>query len=193
MAQLIPENCKKKIDNLGRITLPKGLRDRWLISNDDDMEVFTAVVDNRQCICLSKPVEEKEDGDLVRAIQLLTSNGFEVKTPDNNILLNDLWYLSKKFYKVVEYNYKEDTYFEVKSDGEKKVYNNLKHWVNEFAPVGVREADRASFFEFFDENSENYLKKIEYYRLVDGEWVLVRMEAIEMYDEIMLLIVEKMD
>lgn len=58
MGQLIPENVTKKIDNLGRITLPKGLRDRMYLSNDNsELEIFTAVIDGRPCICLSSPVD----------------------------------------------------------------------------------------------------------------------------------------
>lgn len=56
---LIPENVTKKIDSLGRITLPKGLRDRMYLSNDNaELEIFTAYIDGRQCICLSSPVDE---------------------------------------------------------------------------------------------------------------------------------------
>lgn len=54
---LIPENCTRKLDSLGRITLPKGLRDRMYLNNDvDELEIFTAQIDGRQCIVLSKPV-----------------------------------------------------------------------------------------------------------------------------------------
>lgn len=58
MGNLIPENVTKKIDSLGRITLPKGLRDRMYLSNDnDELEIFTAVIDGRPCICLASPVD----------------------------------------------------------------------------------------------------------------------------------------
>lgn len=59
MAQLVPENVIKKIDNLGRITLPKGLRDRMYLTNgNEELEIFTAEIDGRQCICLASPVNK---------------------------------------------------------------------------------------------------------------------------------------
>lgn len=59
MAQLVPENVTKVLDHLGRITLPKGLRDRMYLSNGNSkLEIFTAVIDGRNCICLTSPVDE---------------------------------------------------------------------------------------------------------------------------------------
>ena len=36
-----PENTTRKIDALGRVTIPKGMRDRMGIRENDDMELFT--------------------------------------------------------------------------------------------------------------------------------------------------------
>lgn len=47
MAQLIPENTTRKLDSLGRITLPKGLRDRMFLSDNAELELFTANIDGR--------------------------------------------------------------------------------------------------------------------------------------------------
>lgn len=56
MPMLRPENVVKKVDNLGRITLPKGLRDRMYINSDnDELEIFTMDVDGKMYICLSSP------------------------------------------------------------------------------------------------------------------------------------------
>lgn len=49
-----PENTTRKVDGLGRITLPKGLRDRMLLATDDEVELFTMEQNGREFICLSK-------------------------------------------------------------------------------------------------------------------------------------------
>lgn len=77
MAQLIPENVIRKLDPLGRITLPKGLRDRMYLSNDNaELEIFTAVIDGRQCICLSSPVDEVTR--LLAAAEIFAECGVEL-------------------------------------------------------------------------------------------------------------------
>lgn len=48
-----PENTTRKIDALGRVTIPKGLRDRMGIRENDDMELFTMESGGREYICLS--------------------------------------------------------------------------------------------------------------------------------------------
>lgn len=73
MGQLIPENTSRKVDNLGRITIPKGLRDRMSLAEGAELELFTANVDGRQCICLASPVDEEE-----RAITFLLEKGYTV-------------------------------------------------------------------------------------------------------------------
>lgn len=48
-----PENTTRKIDALGRVTIPKGLRDRMGIRENDDLELFTMESGGREYICLS--------------------------------------------------------------------------------------------------------------------------------------------
>ena len=48
-----PENTTRKIDALGRVTIPKGLRDRMGLHENDDMELFTMESGGREFICLA--------------------------------------------------------------------------------------------------------------------------------------------
>lgn len=77
MKQLIPENASKKLDSLGRITLPKGLRDRMFLSDNAELEIYTANIDGRQCICLAPPVDT--NAEIEAAIKLLEANGYTVR------------------------------------------------------------------------------------------------------------------
>ena len=77
MSQLIPENTTRKLDALGRITLPKGLRDRMFLSDNAELELFTANIDGRQCICLSKPITEEEE--IQQAVDFLVGKGYLIE------------------------------------------------------------------------------------------------------------------
>lgn len=50
---LLPENANKRIDNLGRITLPKGLRSRLCLETGTEMELYTMAHDGRLYICMT--------------------------------------------------------------------------------------------------------------------------------------------
>lgn len=76
MAQLVPENATRKLDTLGRITLPKGLRDRMFLEVNDELELFTANIDGRNCICMARPVSEEDE--IETAINFLLDKGYEV-------------------------------------------------------------------------------------------------------------------
>lgn len=77
MVQLIPENTSKKVDSLGRITLPKGMRARLNVTDGTEMEFFTLMVDGQQCIVM-KQVSADDEEELERAIELLDRKGYEV-------------------------------------------------------------------------------------------------------------------
>ena len=48
-----PAKTTIKIDALGRVTIPKGLRDRMGLHENDDMELFTMESGGREFICLA--------------------------------------------------------------------------------------------------------------------------------------------
>lgn len=49
---LRPENAKRRVDSLGRVTLPKGLRDRMYLSENDELELFTFDYEGKMYIAL---------------------------------------------------------------------------------------------------------------------------------------------
>jgi bifunctional DNA-binding transcriptional regulator/antitoxin component of YhaV-PrlF toxin-antitoxin module len=49
-----PENTSRKLDTLGRITLPKSLRNRMSLKTDDEVEFFTMEHNGREYICIAK-------------------------------------------------------------------------------------------------------------------------------------------
>lgn len=55
---LIPENTTRKLDNLGRIVIPKGLRTRLDISDGEELEFFTMQADGKNFICLTNNHEQ---------------------------------------------------------------------------------------------------------------------------------------
>lgn len=77
MATLRPENVIKTVDNLGRITLPKGLRDRMYINSDNnELEIFTMEVDGKMYICLASP--DTVDNRLYAAAEIFAELGVEL-------------------------------------------------------------------------------------------------------------------
>ena len=50
--RLEAENTSRKIDNLGRIVIPKGLRDRFGIKNNDELEYYVMECEGKKYICL---------------------------------------------------------------------------------------------------------------------------------------------
>lgn len=58
---LIPENTKRKVDSLGRIVIPKGMRDRFGIHENDELEFLSLELDGTHFVCVTngKTVDPK--------------------------------------------------------------------------------------------------------------------------------------
>lgn len=123
---------------------------------------------------------------------------------DKEILLHDLYILSKSFYKVIEVNLNDGTYFEVKVDDEEPhIYSNIKYWMDEFiAAGGVHKDDVEKFKRFFDpfilKTKIDKWPKVFYRRLINGEYRKVCMEVIPMdnysqEDSIVFIIVKDIE
>ena len=122
---------------------------------------------------------------------------------NKEVLLHDLYLLSSSYYKVIEVNLDDGTYFEVKvNDEEPHVYNNIKYWMDEFiAAGGVHPDDVERFKEFFNPfilktKIMDKWPRVFYQRLIDGEYKEVCMEVIPMdnyspEDPIVLIVVKE--
>ena len=52
--ELIKENTTRKVDSLGRVSIPKGMRDRLEIGVNDEMEFYLLNADNgEQYVCMT--------------------------------------------------------------------------------------------------------------------------------------------
>lgn len=113
------------------------------------------------------------------------------------ILMNDLMLLANRFYKVVEANLNDGTYFEVKSDGTPgKTYRNLNHWATEFGKTEVHHNEKDRFMNFF--NRLEQFPVVYYRRKINDTWRWVCMEVIpfDTYtpeDKVVLIIVRDVE
>ena len=65
--QLINENTSRKIDSLGRISIPKGMRDRMQMPENTELNFYTLITDKgEQMICLA-PTSFRRDRFYVAA------------------------------------------------------------------------------------------------------------------------------
>ena len=67
------ENQNRKVDNLGRVTIPKSIRDRLGWTQNDDIEFYTM---NNEFIVLSKKEMRNRRYDI--AIEVLEELGIEI-------------------------------------------------------------------------------------------------------------------
>lgn len=73
---MIKENAFRKIDSLGRVSIPKSLRARLEIKEGEEVEFFTMTEDGKQYICLS--TEKQVDPKYTNAVAVLEELGIEI-------------------------------------------------------------------------------------------------------------------
>jgi bifunctional DNA-binding transcriptional regulator/antitoxin component of YhaV-PrlF toxin-antitoxin module len=66
-AQLIPENSTYKVDSSGRVIIPAHLRNKFKIEIGDQMEYFTAFVDNSWFLCVRLDAKLKAELEAQKA------------------------------------------------------------------------------------------------------------------------------
>lgn len=74
--ELIKENTTRKVDSLGRVSIPKGMRDRMLIKEGDELEFYTLRDGENNYVALGK--SNMIDLKYLRAAEVLDELGIEV-------------------------------------------------------------------------------------------------------------------
>ena len=83
--ELLKENTSRKVDSLGRVSIPKSMRDRLDINEGDEVEFYLLNADNgEQVVCLTnhKPGANKYEN----AVKVLEELGLDIpKELENKI------------------------------------------------------------------------------------------------------------
>ena len=75
--ELVKENTTRKVDSLGRVSIPKGMRDRLEIAVNDEVEFYLLNDDNgEQYVCLTNHKYGNNKYEI--AAQVLAELGLEV-------------------------------------------------------------------------------------------------------------------
>ena len=75
--ELVKENTTRKVDSLGRVSIPKGMRDRLEIAVNDEVEFYLLSDDvGEQYVCLTNHKHGNSKYEI--AAQVLTELGLEV-------------------------------------------------------------------------------------------------------------------
>ena len=75
---LTPENTTRKIDSLGRISFPKGIRDRFEIEASEDFEWYMGITDAGDQYIVMRRAAKSIDPKYRIAIDVLEELGCEV-------------------------------------------------------------------------------------------------------------------
>lgn len=77
------ENIVRKLDSLGRITIPKGIRARMGWNENDEIEIYTA----RDFVCLRKADSEKHEIAIKKGMERITQLYLENKIDFDDALI----------------------------------------------------------------------------------------------------------
>jgi len=73
--ELIKENTTRKVDSLGRVSIPKSMRDRLMIKEGDEVEFFMLRDGDTNYVVVGKPGVE---GKYVKAAEVLDELGIDI-------------------------------------------------------------------------------------------------------------------
>lgn len=73
--ELIKENTTRKVDSLGRVSIPKSMRDRLLIKEGDELEFYMLRDGDDSYVAVGKP---SVDTKYLKAAEVLDELGLEV-------------------------------------------------------------------------------------------------------------------
>ena len=93
---IVPENTSRKVDQLGRITLPKGLRDRLKLVEGTELELAMGYDNDNTYIMLQCPVDETLKARA--AAKILCDLGLGSEIPElSDIAFGDFEYNKEAF------------------------------------------------------------------------------------------------
>ena len=76
MMKFVSESLSRKLDSLGRLVIPKSLRDRAGFTEGEELYFYTAEENGKKWICVTN--QEKEDNEFAAAARVLEELGLEV-------------------------------------------------------------------------------------------------------------------
>lgn len=75
--EIIEEHVTRKVDSLGRISIPKGIRDRMRINTGEEVEFFLGIEDG-ECYIMMKGFASNTRKERETAMKVLVQMGLDV-------------------------------------------------------------------------------------------------------------------
>ena len=76
--ELIKENTTRKVDSLGRVSIPKGIRNRNNVNVNDELEFYTLRDHGKEYICCAKVQNDDEINKYELVVNYMQELGLEV-------------------------------------------------------------------------------------------------------------------